>query len=294
MKIVLPYINSQGEALNGESVNNTLEFTHKGNGVFEALVPIAFAGNRNSVKDASIRQVKMTVTSQTMQTKNGISRSLIKVEIPYTSIDSDGAYVTKGSITAHTVISLPKSAINDFNGVNGDKGRALAIQQLAAVRALERILSNSSHDIEDTPPLTVKRVNGNGSSAKNRYTVAPVITNEQIAPIIEAIADDMWGSAPSAHRCVLAEGRVVPEVSYEPKKAMPSMLSGVLYCTDLVPSAGGTALWINASDVNQVSDPGQMAGVRSLFARIAAGMRPVTESDTVASTAMLVTWGANS
>lgn len=291
MKLVIPMVLPSKR--NTASINNTLEFAHKGNGVYEALVPVAFPRTAD-VSTAPIRQVKITVTSQTMTTKSGVCRALTKVEVPYTSVDSDGAFLSKGVITGHFVLSLPKAAISDFTGANGEPGRALAVQQAGLVRTLCRVFENANHDIDDQSPIVIEKTTKVDSEAGLDLLVNPLVEDDALSDDNKsALAPETYPAepaAPLAKRCVLAEGTIAPATARGDIKAnVPESRSACLYGTDSVKGAGGITLWMNASRYDQIQDAGQMSGVRSLIARVAAGLRPIADGDVVAPTVVLVT-----
>jgi hypothetical protein len=90
----------------------------------------------------------VTLTRRMETSKRGVVRILRKVEIPYSALfPSDpatgssnlkfSANRSKGMVSCHVVLTLPKECVEDFKAqVAGSVGRSLAARQIATVMAL--------------------------------------------------------------------------------------------------------------------------------------------------------------
>lgn len=129
---------TSGSTVVAQKASIEFQSDHKGN--YQALVPLAYMNRQDGAVDSV--SCPVTVSSDTSRNSKGKRRVLIKVSMPYQAVAKQVTVGTAvgldparsgGEISAHIVISMPKSATEDTLGKNGDFAKNAAFAQVALV-----------------------------------------------------------------------------------------------------------------------------------------------------------------
>lgn len=110
---------------------------------FKAIVPIA------SLSGGTATTAVLTIVGTSEQTSKGARRVLVKVELPYASLQkcscSDGSYqvdtaISGEPVSIHTVLTLPKQAVKDLNAADGT--RDAVFERITVLKGIMGLLLN--------------------------------------------------------------------------------------------------------------------------------------------------------
>lgn len=136
-------------------------------GEAKAFVPVKILNAQAGVNPAVATVTELKVSSDTQSNSRGVRRVMVKVELPYQSLPEADVAAQGGiidtrrsgqALSAHIVISIPKTAAEDLTGSRGLAAQKAAIAQVRGACSL--LLAFSSPEMAGGSSLDSAYVDG--------------------------------------------------------------------------------------------------------------------------------------